>query len=288
MAIPAVMIQGLGMQASDWPGTLIAALAGDRRLIIFDNRDAGLSQLFGVATDQTLVPSTFPDHRPWPHPVAYTLFDMANDVVLLMNALNIGRVHLVGFSMGGMIAQITAAYHPSRVASLVGLMTSAGQPWIDSTAAADHMLRRSILFEHDEERLLEMWLEAEEIYAGPMSLPDWDTRRLALAQSVARAYRPAGIWRQACAMRASDDRQALLRTVTAPSLMIHGEEDPVIALRQALEARRLMPQTDFQVLGGTGHALTEENSTPLAASIKSFWAETEESSASKSSIGHLS
>ncbi|WP_368412904.1 alpha/beta fold hydrolase [Dongia sp.] len=287
-AIPAVMIQGLGMQASDWPSELVEELASDRRLFVFDNRDAGLSQLFGPAIDGNLMPNDFPDHRPSEHSAPYTLVDMADDVAKLLDAVNVGQAHLVGFSMGGMIAQIVAARHRSHVASLVGLMTSAGQAWLESSAVADQMLRQSIQFEPDHRRLLDMWLKAEEVYAGPTLLPDSAVRRQAIAQSIARAYRPAGIWRQACAMHATGDRQALLGTIVAPSLMIHGEEDPVIDLQQSRHAKTLMPQTEFRSLADTGHALTEDNAAPIADLSNSFWSGIDANTDLQTSIGHSS
>lgn len=280
IATPAVMIQGLGMQATEWPETLIAELAATRRVILLDNRDAGLSQAFGPDIDPALTMEDFPGHGPLREPPPYTLREMAADVIGLLDALTIPTAHMVGFSMGGMIAQVLAAEAPSRVASLVGLMTSAGQAWIDSTPAADRMMRQSILFQPDRDRLIAEMLAAEEVYAGRSPLPSLASRRTAVCQSIARAYRPAGIWRQACAMRASGERAARLRAITAPVLMFHGEDDPVIALRQASLAKTVMPQTEFNELGATGHVLTEQNSEIVAPEINSFWRR-HESSASR-------
>jgi pimeloyl-ACP methyl ester carboxylesterase len=270
-ATPVLMIQGLGMQASEWPTTLIANLATERQVILVDNRDAGLSQLFGPATDPALTLDDFPSHRPLPKPARYALADMADDMSRLLAAIGVKRTHVVGFSMGGMIAQILAARAAPQVATLTGLMTSAGQAWLASTQAADRMMRRSILFEPDQDKLVAEMLAAEEIYAGRAPLADPELRRAATSQSLARAYRPAGIWRQACAMRAAGDRRALLRNIRSPVLMFHGEDDPVIDLRQASDVKSILPQTDFRELSAIGHILTEGIAEIMTPTIKKFW-----------------
>lgn len=270
-AIPVVMVQGLGMQAVEWPASLIERLATGRRVIIFDNRDAGLSQPFGPSVDPALRPDDFPGHQALAAPPPYTLDDMSDDALRLADALNIQRFHLIGFSMGGMIAQMTAAKAPDRITTLVGLMTSAGQTWLDSTAVADRMMRRSIVFEPDETCLIDQILAAEDIYAGGSALPPISQRMAAAKQSIARAYMPVAIWRQACAMRGTGDRTAILRGIQAPTLMLHGEDDPVISLQQAAVATTLIPRVAFAVLRKTGHVLTEQIGADIACAIEKFW-----------------
>lgn len=274
-ATPVAMIQGLGMQLTEWPATLVNGLAAERPVILFDNRDAGLSQLFGPAVDPTLTMEDFPDHAPIRGNALYVLSDMAADVLCLLDALGIAKAHVIGFSMGGMIAQILAAQASPRVESLVGLMTSAGQAWLDCTKAADWMMRRSILFEPDRDRLVSQMLAAETVYAACSTLPDIDARHAAICQAITRAYRPAGIWRQARAMRAAGDRQALLGTIRVPVLMFHGEDDPVIDLNQASIANSVIPQTDFKKLTATGHILTEPIAEIVTPIIRKFWGQSE-------------
>lgn len=270
-AIPVLMIQGLGMQIPEWPAELISGLAAERQVVLFDNRDAGLSQLFGPAIDPSLTMGHFPGQAPLLARPPYTLHDMAQDVVQLLDFLNVDKAHLIGFSMGGMIGQIVAASAPSRVASLVGLMTSAGQQWLDCTADADHMMRQSILFEPHQDRLIAQMLAAEAVYAGRSPLPGVAARRAAIQQSFARAYRPAGTWRQARAMRATGSREVLLRAIRTPMLMLHGEDDPVISLAQAALVTTIVPHAAFKILDGTGHILTEQNAEEICRLIKNFW-----------------
>lgn len=270
-APPALLIQGLGMQATDWPAALLSLLARERPLILFDNRDAGLSQLFGLQHNPTLQQSHFPGWHPLSSPPSYTLGDMADDVIRLLDALDLPAAHIIGFSMGGMIAQILAARHADRIISMVGLMTSAGQAWLESSPEADRMMRQSIVDEPDQQRLIEAQLQAEEVYAGPSELPDRTERQKALYRTIMRGHHSAGIWRQAVAMRAADDRRSLIRTITTPMLMVHGQQDPVIALSQAASITGLLPAARFIELSRTGHVLTEDNGHHIAGIISAFW-----------------
>ncbi|MDY0873320.1 alpha/beta fold hydrolase [Dongia rigui] len=270
-APPALLIQGLGMQATDWPASLLSSLASTRPLILFDNRDAGLSQLFGPQHDPELREEAFPGwNQPSGHP-PYTLFDMAADTIRLLDALEIPTAHLAGFSMGGMIAQILGAQHPDRVSSVSGLMTSAGQDWLNSTAEADRMMRRSIVQVADQESLVDFFLAAEEVFAGPSLIGDRSTRYQATLAALSRGHHTAGIWRQALAMRATGDRRHLLGGTTVPLLMVHGREDPVIAFTQAAAITELRQDACFIELSQTGHVLTEDNGGCVAGIISAFW-----------------
>jgi pimeloyl-ACP methyl ester carboxylesterase len=267
---PALLIQGLGMQATDWPAVLLSSLARQRPVILFDNRDSGLSQLFGPQHDSKLQECDFPGWSQLSGKPTYTLVDMATDAIRLLDALEVPAAHLVGFSMGGMIAQILGALYPERILSVTGLMTNAGQAWLESTAEADRMMRRSIVDAPDQKRLIDLLLAAEEIYAGPSPLPDRREREEAVRCAVARGHHSAGIWRQAVAMRATGERQNLLRKIRAPLLMAHGRHDPVIALAQGAAIVELLPETRFIELSQTGHVLTDGNSSTIAGIISAF------------------
>jgi pimeloyl-ACP methyl ester carboxylesterase len=270
-AAPALLIQGLGMQATDWPAALLSALARERPLILFDNRDAGLSQMFGPSHEPRLQEADFPGLDPLTATPPYTLYDMATDAVRLLDALDVPAAHLVGFSMGGMIAQVLAVQHADRVLSVTGLMTSAGQAWLKSSPDADRMMRRSIVDVPDQPNLIDLLLAAEEIYAGPSTLPDRGERQSAIRAALARGHHSAGIWRQSLAMRATGDRQELLRKMVAPLLMVHGRQDPVIAIAQAAAITGLLPDARFIELSQTGHVLTEDNGSMIAGIISAFW-----------------
>jgi pimeloyl-ACP methyl ester carboxylesterase len=272
---PVLLIQGLGMQATEWPIQLVAGIAVRRRVVSFDNRDAGLSPLCGPACEPELRPEDFPG---WNTPLllpAYNLADMAADTLNLLDACAIDRVHLVGYSMGGMIAQILAARVPDRVASVVGLMTSAGQPWLQMQASAETHMRRSIVYEPDPDRRIDELLAAEEVYSAGAPLPDMVARRMAVQTSLERAYRPAGIWRQACAIRASGDRREMLHRIKAPYLGIHGVRDPVISVDQAMACHNLIAKARMHILPGAGHALSDDIARSLLPLLESLWTEFE-------------
>lgn len=273
--VPVLLIQGLGMQATEWPGPLINGIATMRRAIVFDNRDAGLSSLCGPAIDPALRPEDFPGWQNLPRPPAYDLGAMVADALAVLDVCEIPRAHLIGYSMGGMIAQMLAAQAPHRISSIVGLMTSGGQPWLAMQAGAEAHMRRSILYEPDPEQRVRQALAAEAAYAGNLPLPDMETRRAAASASLARAYRPAGIWRQACAMRASGDRQAILRLITAPYLGIHGADDPVISLSQCMAIRDLLPHARQHVVPKAGHLPLDDLAGAVMPVIDAFWAAAE-------------
>lgn len=276
-ALPVLLIQGLGMQATEWPEKLIEGIVATRRAIVFDNRDAGLSSLCGPASDAALRPEDFPGWHALPRPPAYDLATMAADALTLLDACAIPRAHLIGYSMGGMIAQILAAQAPDRVASVLGLMTSAGQPWLLMQENAAAHMHRSIVHEPDSEQRMRQILAAEATYAGNIPLPDIHLRRAAASASLDRAYRPAGIWRQACAMRAGGERQSILRCITAPYLGIHGARDPVISLTQAMACHDLIPNARLHVVPEAGHLPTDDLARNIMPMIDDFWIKAETS-----------
>lgn len=240
-AAPALLlIQGLGMQVTDWPRALLDALARSHRLILFDNRDYGRSQLCGPAIDPALREADYPFAPVAPERAAYSLYDMADDAIGVLDALGIARAHMLGFSLGGMVAQIVAARHPGRVLSLVSLMSSGGQAVIPAQVPAARALARMIVHEPDRGALIAQAIAAQQIWGGPGA--PFDARRVARQAmlSYRRCYRPAAIHRQALAYASAGERFALLRSIRAPTLIVHGALDPVIPPDFARAARRLI------------------------------------------------
>jgi pimeloyl-ACP methyl ester carboxylesterase len=254
---PAVLLlTGLGQQAIDWPDNLIAWLVEQGCHVVRpDNRDAGLSPLCGPAEIAELTAADFPlEAAAAPAPI-YRLRDMAGDVLALMDRLDIAAAHVVGFSMGGMIAQFLAATAPQRVLSLTSLMSSGGQPGVESRPEAWHAMARSICTVADPRERLRQYIEDAQIYAGSAYLHEPDMLRWHAETILERGYRPAGIWRQALAVRHAGDRRELLRGISAPTLIVHGSDDNCIALHQAEEGHRLIADSRFLLLEGAGHDL---------------------------------
>jgi len=255
-ARPVLLLTGLGQQAIDWPGNLIdLLLTQGYRVIRPDHRDAGLSPLCGAAVADYLASTDFPDASEVSQTGPYRLFDMAGDALALMDRLEIDAAHLVGYSMGGMIAQILAATSPRRVLSLTSLMSSGGQPWIACSAAAHAAMADSICAVADERERIRRYVENALVFAGPGFPIDINALTSHAGMALARGYRPAGIWRQALAIRHSGDRRALLQTITTSTLFVHGDADTCIQPSQVLEGHALVRDSKLMMIAGAGHDL---------------------------------
>lgn len=271
-AEPVVLIQGLGQQLIDWPEALVSALAAGHRVILCDNRDSGLSPLAGPASDPALQASDFPsaDAPQWSAP--YTLHDMAADILAVLDRLTIARAHILGYSMGGMIAQIFATRYPARARSLISLMSSDGAPWIAATPLAMAAMARSITCGGDLPARIDMLVEDAALYRGPHLAFDRAEARGHIAAALERSDCPAGIFRQAQAMRGSGDRRALLERIGCPALVVHGSDDPVIAPEQGRAAAARIPRARLEMLDRAGHDFAPEVTASLCRMIPDFLA----------------
>jgi proline iminopeptidase len=269
---PVLLIQGLGQQLIDWPEALVAALAARHRVILCDNRDSGLSPLFGPAADPALTERDFPTAA-GAAPAPYTLDDMAEDARGVLDRLRIERAAVVGYSMGGMIGQILAARCPARVRKLVSLMSSDGAPWIDAAPEALAAMARSIVGAGAGPARIARLTEDAACYRGPHLAFDGAAARAHIALALDRADRPAGIYRQALAMRGSGDRRALLRAIACPTLIVHGTDDPVIAAAQGRAAAELIPGPRLAMLDRAGHDFAPEVTDRLCRLVPEFLAQ---------------
>jgi pimeloyl-ACP methyl ester carboxylesterase len=258
-APPVLLVMGLGMQLIAWPDTLVQRLLQQGfRVIRFDNRDAGLSQGFDELGKPNLAAVGLRHLMHLPVRVPYTLADMAADTLGLLDALQLPRVHLVGASMGGMIAQHLAARHPQRVASLGLIMTSSGNR---SLPQPDWQTRGLLMSRPDgrDPQAVVAHLERVMRAIGSPAYPASPERlRQRLQASVARAWRPAGTARQLAAVVADGDRRALLPRIQAPSVVIHGEQDPLVPVQAGQELARLITGAESDFIAGMGHDLPEE------------------------------
>ena len=242
---PMLLIMGLGAQLIDWPDQFCTGLAGHGYFVVrYDNRDAGLSTSPDGLTGQLGPPAAAP----------YLLADLAADAVGLLDALGIQRAHVVGASMGGMIAQQVAIDHPGRVRSLCSIMSTTGDRSVGwATPEAAGMLHRPPATNRDE-------AIAASIAAGRlMGSIGFDATDDALRQRAERkydrAYRPVGIQRQLAAIYASPDRTEALHTVTVPTVVIHGALDPLIDISGGRATADAIPGAEFVVLPHMGHGI---------------------------------
>jgi pimeloyl-ACP methyl ester carboxylesterase len=248
-----VLVMGLGAQLVDWPQEFCATLAARRLHVIrFDNRDAGLS----TSLDELGMPDLGALVARSGASAPYVLSDLADDVVGLLDALDIAEAHLVGASMGGMIAQQVAIDHADRVLSLCSIMSTTGDPSVgQATAEALAMLGRPPAATREE--AIRGAVLAGKILGSPDS-PLSDAERVARATAkYDRSYRPLGSIRQVAAIVASPDRTPALHDVTVPTVVIHGAADPLIDVSGGRATAAAVPDAELVVIPGMGHDLPE-------------------------------
>ena len=253
-----LLISGLGTQRIRWSISFCEDLAArGYRIIRFDNRDAGLSTHFPdfPAPDFSAVAAAVAQGR---RPdVPYTLRDMAADAVGLMDGLSIGRAHLVGRSMGGMVAQLVASEYPRRVMSLTSIMSSTGNPALPS-AAPDVMAMLTRPAPHpvgDEAGFLAHSLGFARRIAGSGYPFDEEAHRALILEETRRAYDPSGFGRQIAAIAATGDNRSRLAKITAPTLVVHGADDPLVAPAAGMDTASCIHGADLMVIDGMGHDL---------------------------------
>ena len=265
---PMVLIMGLGMQLTAWPDDFCQGLASRGfRVIRFDNRDTGLSTkmpaIGPIKATAMLAGATLR----LPVRPRYGLDDMARDAIGLMDALKINRAHIVGASMGGMIAQIVAADYPERVKSLVSLMSTSGNPILPgpSPRVLRGLLRRRA--RRNSERGI-----AETIaFLRLIGSPGYPTSDAELQAKVERALRrrphPDGWARHLIAVQAAQSRVRALRRIRAPTLVMHGADDPLIRVAAGRDTAANIPGARLRIVPGWGHDLPTTLLPTLVAEI---------------------
>ena len=252
---PVVLIMGFGMQLTAWPDPFCDHLVErGLRVIRFDNRDIGLSSRLNHLGQPR--PGAIIARRCLGLPVnpPYPLAAMADDTVGLLDYLAIPRAHIVGASMGGMIAQLVAIRRPDRTASLCSIMSTTGQlryawPRPDILRLVLHTPGPSI-----EERVrhgIRFW----HAIGSPGDLPSEPELRELITAFYARSSDMSGFWRQFAAIVAEKSRVPLLRRIQLPSLVIHGESDPLIPSAAGAATAKAIPGAAFHLLPGMGHDL---------------------------------
>lgn len=254
-----LLIIGLGTQMTRWPTALIDGLvAHGFRVIRFDNRDVGLSSLLDDAGVPSLPDVMAAMLQGGTVPAPYTLSDMAADAVGILDALGIARAHVVGASMGGMIAQIMAARYADRVMSLTSVMSSSGNPALPRASdAVLAFLSAERPDPADQAAVVERAVIGGEMLGSPGYPIDRAVRRAAAIQDYTRNYYPPGISRHTTAIVATGDRRALLRTITVPTLVIHGTDDPLIPIEAGRDTAANIAGSRLIELPGMGHDLPD-------------------------------
>lgn len=245
---PVVLVMGLGAQMVNWHADFCAALAQVRHVVRFDNRDVGESQW--LEGDVDLAACFAGDTSS----AVYTLEDMADDLAGLLDALSLESAHLVGASMGGMVAQTVAIQHPERVRSLTSIMSTTGARGLgEPTPAALEALMSPPARTREES--LERAVAVNRVIGSPGYPADPDDVRLRAGQAWDRGINPSGFARQMAAIQASGDRTAALASVETPTLVVHGEDDPLVPVPGGHATAAAIPGAELWLIPGMGHDL---------------------------------
>ena len=270
-AHPAVLlIMGVGAQLPMWPDGFCARLVErGYRVIRFDHRDTGLStKLDGARAEGSVYPRVLRYLLGRGSPVPYTLVDMADDVRGLLDHLQVDAAHVVGASMGGMIAQVLAGRHPDRVRSLGLVMTSAGTAF--SAVPRLRVIRLAFgapARDAPAEERLANEVRNIAIINGPNFVPPVEQLRRRVLQLRDRSDYPQGMLRQFDAILGTGNLLAYTRRITAPTVVIHGSEDPMVRPRNGRTVARAVAGARYVVVDGMGHDLPEPVWRPVLETL---------------------
>lgn len=258
-----ILIRGLGTQLIHWPEEFHGAFAaGGFHTIRFDNRDTGLSGKFDQLTGKelTAIKNRIISGEDFVPP--YTMDDMAMDVLDLMDALKIDDAHIVGISMGGIIAQVLASKYRERVLSLASIMS----------ASRSLRLNPDLITElwsdvKDRAEVIEEWVEYVNSFGSKGYAAGDEHSRWMGAAAYDRCYSPDGANRQMLAICAMSNIEDLVKTISVPTLVVHGADDLLIPPQLGRETAELIPDAKFELVEGMGHDIPPALGKPLAAIV---------------------
>jgi pimeloyl-ACP methyl ester carboxylesterase len=246
-----LLVMGLATQMIAWHEDFCGELAGRGfHVIRFDNRDVGRSSAMRDVPVPTLRQLALRSKKA----AGYTLSDMAGDAVGLLDQLGIGRAHVVGASMGGMIAQTIAIEHPDRVLSLCSIMSNTGARWSGQPKLATYRVLLGTP-PKDRDKFIDHVLKVYRVIGSPDFDRDEDDLRDLAGRSYDRGRNPAGSGRQLAAIIASGDRTDRLRGVSAPTVVIHGTKDRLVNASGGRATAKAIPGARLVTIEGMGHDL---------------------------------
>ncbi len=266
-APPLVLVNGLGGQLVRWGDEFCARLvAQGLRVVRYDQRDVGLSTRFDhfpIDEVRTAIGRAFRGERP---EVPYRLEDMADDLAGLIAGLGLERAHVAGISLGGMVGQLAAIHHPERLRSLTSIMSTTGDrslPPPTPEAAEVLMTQRP----GDRAGYIAHEVESTRVFHGHALPFDEACIRARAAREFDRAYTPDGSARPLLASAVQEGRREALRTVRTPTLVVHGDLDPLVRLECGLDTHECIPGSKLHVVRGLGHDLCPAAWDEIAAAI---------------------
>ena len=251
-----LLIMGLAAQLTRWPEAFIGSIVDKGfHVIAFDNRDIGLSEkLISDRASSPLAVALLNTVGLASLLAPYKLTDMAKDAAGVLDALDIERAHIIGASMGGMIGQILCAEHPERIKSFTALMSSTNNPALPKahpklTLEVFTARRRA----RSREELIDITLRIWTLIGTKNSGRDPVEFRQLVADSIDRNSSPSGIRRQMAAIITTRDLRAWTRKVMAPSLIIHGSDDPLVPVENGLDIATEISGARMEIIEGMGH-----------------------------------
>jgi len=254
---PLLLIAGLGSQMFAWSDEMCEIFANRGFFVIrFDNRDVGLSTKFGDAGLPNFVEISAAYARGEIPEVPYSLEDMAGDAVGVLDALNIDKAHICGASMGGMIAQVLSYKYPSRVLSLTLIMSTTGNPDLPQSKP-EIMAQFFAPVPSEREAFIEEMVKRGRLIHGTFTY-DEDVSREYMAREFDRSYYPEGITRQLAAMAVPGNLKPKLAEIKAPTLVIHGKEDPLNSVEAGKDIATSIAGAELLILDGMGHSFPRE------------------------------
>lgn len=262
-----LLVMGLGGQLIHWPDEVVVALCEQGfRVIRYDNRDVGLSTWRQAPASANLTFEVLRYKLGLPVAAPYTLTDMADDALGLMDALQVQQFHVLGASMGGMIAQHLAAMAPQRVESLTLVMTSSGAEGLPAPNAALVQLlsRRSA---PNREVALEQQADLLAALGSPNVKDDRQALLHQAALSYDRAFNPDGVKRQIMAILAEPSRVPLLNQLRVPTLVVHGTADPLLPVMHGVHLAAHIQGSQLKLIPGMAHRFQEAFKAPLLTAV---------------------
>ena len=251
-----LLIMGLGMQLVAWPPALVLALLdAGYRVVRHDNRDIGKSQKFDNLGNPNLIWTSLKHKLGLSITPPYSLQDMALDAIGVLDALNIDSAHIIGVSMGGMIAQRVAIAVPNRVLSLTSIMSSSGArglPQAQSKVLGTLLSRPKSNSESD---VADHYVKLFKVIGSPGFPIDAAESRERILEGIRRSFHPAGTLRQMVAIAADAKRPAELAKITCPTLVIHGKDDPLVPYANGVDTAKRIKGAHLVGIEGMGHDL---------------------------------
>lgn len=254
-APPLMLVMGLGQQGIAWPDSFCQMLVdGGYKVIRFDNRDTGFSTKFDEAGPQDVMALMGAKMGGQPVTVPYTLDDMAADAAGLIDGLGLGKVHVVGASMGGMIVQLLAINHADKLHSVTSIMSTTANP--DLPPATDAAMGALFSVPEDptsRESILDNMVAGRKVIGSPGFMDSDEVIRTNAARTVDRDYYPVGVTRHTAAVIAADNRVPALQKVDLPFLVLHGKDDPLIPVECGIDTAKAVPGARLEIIDGYGH-----------------------------------